>query len=263
MGRGRLAQACLSTEPRSGPARARASGHASPGINFDVAPRNGTVHCPHGGKQGLLDSRPTRRAQNHDGDDSIDQVLLVPEILVRRDEDLETRGFGSQNQLTVLEAGPSALVSCLYRVPDEMPSKWRGRALVEQNLHLGHGQRTACSVLQNDTCLLQRDPWKPVDELVDRGTVLEILEECSDRNACPAKNPGPAHAIGVALGSGAGRPINHEEMVAPGSSARPSAHRLPIKAQGDALGVSDHDAGLPPSSSNAVNHSRTSNSSWK
>jgi hypothetical protein len=56
-------------------------------------------------------------------------------------------------------------------------------------------------VLEDRANLVEGDPRKPLDELGDKRTILEVLEQGCDRDACPAEHPSSAHAIGVALDS--------------------------------------------------------------
>ena len=57
----------------------------------------------------LLDFRPARRRQDNDGKLSALEVLLVAQVLVRRDEDIETIGLGNCEQFTISKRRPALL----------------------------------------------------------------------------------------------------------------------------------------------------------
>jgi hypothetical protein len=69
-------------------------------------------------------------------------------------------------------------------------------------------------VFQDVTSLRQGNTGKPLNELMDRGVFFEVLKERSNRNPCASKNPSTTYAIRVALDIGAGRPINHGQILA-------------------------------------------------
>ena len=64
-------------------------------------------------------------------------------------------------------------------------------------------------MLEHDTGLLQGDAGKPIDELMNRGVVFEVLEERGHGYASAKKDPSAAHSGGVLLDNSAGRPIDH------------------------------------------------------
>ena len=55
----------------------------------------------------------------------------------------------------------------------------------------------------------QGDAGESLDELVERGILLQIFEQCCDWHPRTAKNPGTARAVRIAFDIGAGRPVNH------------------------------------------------------
>jgi hypothetical protein len=115
-------------------------------------------------------------------------------------------------------------------VPDQCSTK-RGRgALVEQDLHLRHGQRTACSVLENDARLLKRCSREPFDELVKGRVVFEVLKERRHGHSRAAKDPGTAYASRITLDSSTGGPVDHgwdasTRVVCDGSRRSPQVDR--------------------------------------
>jgi len=59
------------------------------------------------------------------------------------------------------------------------------------------------------TSLRQGNTGEPLNELMDRGILFEVLEERGNRDPRAPKNPCTTDAIRVALDIGARRPINH------------------------------------------------------
>jgi hypothetical protein len=71
-------------------------------------------------------------------------------------------------------------------------------------------------VLKHGSRLVENDPQKPFNELVDRCTVFEVLEECRCRHARAAKQPSATVALGVVFDNVTGRPINYSRRTALG-----------------------------------------------
>ena len=84
-----------------------------------------------------------------------------------------------------------------------------GGTLVEQNSHLGRSQGALLRVLQNSADLFKSHPREPLDELRCQRTILEVLEQCCNRDPRAAKDPNSADAVWVAFDCGAGGPVNH------------------------------------------------------
>jgi len=100
---------------------------------------------------------------------------------------------------------------------------------VSRNRHLGVLRCRKCAasgMLEHGTNLVQCRPRKPVDELVDRDTILQVLEQRGHRNARGFEQPCAAYALRVALHCRAGRPVDHVFMVAPLPGLQ-AAHRRP------------------------------------
>lgn len=55
---------------------------------------------------------------------------------------------------------------------------------------------------------------KPLDELVQRGVVLQVLEERGDRHAGTREHPGAAHAVRMTIDFRTGWPIANGQMLA-------------------------------------------------
>ncbi len=188
---------------------ARAKDWPSLDRNFDVASWNSTAHGGQDHGNRVLDAWPTCGEENDDRQRASRQVLLVLEVRVRCDEDLELGSLCSGDELAVLQTGPATLVGCFNEVTDQCSTQRGGRALVEQDLHSSHCQRTACSVLQNGARLLERYARKPLDELVNGRVVLEVFEERGHGNSRAAEDPGAAYTGRVTLNSSAGGPVDH------------------------------------------------------
>ena len=113
-----------------------------------------------------LDSWPAGCEQNDDRQASASEILLILQILVRCYEDLEAESLCSSDEFTVLKLRPSLFVRCGDLMAYQRLAQ-RGRgALIEQDLHSGCFEGTACNVLKNGSRLLRGDAWEPLDELV-------------------------------------------------------------------------------------------------
>lgn len=81
--------------------------------------------------------------------------------------------------------------------------------MVEQDSHLRGGKSAAGGVFKYGAGLLKRDAREQLDELPDRYSVFEVLEQGSDWHACTAEYPSPADAFDVALDGGTAGPVKH------------------------------------------------------
>lgn len=79
------------------------------------------------------DSWPASGGQHHDGDTTLRQVLLIPQIRIGRHETLESRSLGGLEQLTVREGRPASLVRRLDRVRWQRLAERCWCALIEQD----------------------------------------------------------------------------------------------------------------------------------
>ena len=100
-------------------------------------------------------------------------------------------------------------MSSRYFVVVQGTTKRDRSALIEQNTHLGRGQRASGRMLENRANLLKRNTRKPFDELRYQGTVFEVLKQGGNGHASSAENPSPAHAFRIPLDGGTRGPINH------------------------------------------------------
>lgn len=82
-------------------------------------------------------------------------------------------------------------------------------ALVEEDAHLCDRKGTVCCVLAYCTRLGQRGAGEQLCEFTDGNTVFQVLEQRPNRHARAAEHPGHVDALGVALNSCTGRPIDH------------------------------------------------------
>jgi hypothetical protein len=69
-------------------------------------------------------------------------------------------------------------------------------------------------VLKNGTRLRKTYAGEPLNELVDRRAVFEILKECCYRYSRATKKPGATVALSVVFNGITGRPINHDKSIA-------------------------------------------------
>ena len=161
-------------------------------------------------RQGLLQARPARGGKDHDGQVAVVEVLLVLEVLVRRDEHLKPCRLGRGDEFAILQAGPAALVRCFYNMTGKRMAQWGWRALVKKNKHSRHRQSAARGMLQHGSRLLDRNAREPLDELVQRSVVFEVLEQRCDGHARAPEHPCAAEDGGVLLYRAASGPVNHE-----------------------------------------------------
>ena len=77
--------------------------------------------------------------KHHEGNPAIFQVLLLPDIFVRRYHDFETGLFGNVDQFPVREFFPSASPRFLHRMASEETGEASRCAVVEKNQHPGFG----------------------------------------------------------------------------------------------------------------------------
>lgn len=133
----------------------------------------------------------------------------MPEPGIGSNEDLETVSLRCIEQLAIAQRRPPVLVRGRYLMLRKQLPQWKWCALVEENAHSNDRSSTTCGVLQDRTHLLDRDAGKPFHKIADRSAIFEILEQGRDWNPRPAKDPGTAHAVHVALHSGACTPIDH------------------------------------------------------
>lgn len=130
------------------------------------------INGHHNKRYVALDSWPTGREQNDDGQATTGQILLVLEILVGCNEDLEARLFSRCNEFTVLKLRPTLFV----RGDDFMAQQrlaQRGRStLVEEDFHSDNFEGASRRVLKDCSGLFRGDTWKPLDELVQRRIVF-------------------------------------------------------------------------------------------
>ena len=71
-------------------------------------------------------------------------------------------------------------------------------------------------MLKHRTRLRETDARKPLDELIDRRAIFEVLEQRRDWHARAAEHPGATEAFRIVLDGFAGRPVNHLTRIAPG-----------------------------------------------
>jgi hypothetical protein len=74
-----------------------------------------------------------------------------------------------------------------------------------------HDGEAACRMLEDPLGLLTTDAWKPLEELIQCGSGLEILEQGCNGNPRTSENPRAAHSIREAFNSRTCRPIQHRQ----------------------------------------------------
>lgn len=162
----------------------------------------------------LFDADPTRRANNDDRNPAPGQVLLVSQILVGRDQHIESGALGLIEEFAICQRAPGKLQSGADLMIREISAQWRGRALVEQKPHSRGFQRVR-SVLEYEPGLLARDSGKPGKKFRELCPILQILEQRDNGNARAAEHPGTTYALGIPLDGRTGRPIDHAAILGP------------------------------------------------
>ena len=150
---------------------------------------------------------------------------MVPKVCAGRDEYIETRFDRGSDELGVLQARPATAVGRHDRVPDLNPSEWCRRSLVKEDLHLRFCKGAAGHMIELASGLFWGDALEPIEELVERRIVFEVLKESRHQHTTAAKHPGAARQSREAHDGRAREPINRLMMVAPrigrdGSSER-------------------------------------------
>ena len=135
--------------------------------------------------------------------------MLVLEIRIRGYQHGEPFVLRGMQKLAVLQGGPAAFIRRGYFMLRQYLPKGCGRSLIKEDSHLRRDQSASRRVLEYCTHLLESYSGKPLYELRDGSTILKILEKGRNGNAGPAKHPGSANALRIALNSLAGGPVNH------------------------------------------------------
>ena len=82
-----------------------------------------------------LDTRPGSRTQDENPQLSSAKILLVPYVLVGRDQEFVAIQFRTVKQVSVRQIRPSSFIGGIDRMAGKMAAQGRRRALVKQNLH--------------------------------------------------------------------------------------------------------------------------------
>lgn len=96
-------------------------------------------------------------------------------------------------------------------MPWQMLPQWSRLTLVEEDERLRNSQRAARSVLQDFTRLRNRDTREPLDKLLNRRAVFEVLEQRCDGNSRTLENPCSTNAARVVFDSRTGGSVDHED----------------------------------------------------
>jgi len=76
--------------------------------------------------------------KHHKRDLAIPKVLLMPDVVVRRDQDFETGLLGDIEQLAVRQFFPPPRPRLLHRMAGEETGETSRRAVIEKNQHPGN-----------------------------------------------------------------------------------------------------------------------------
>jgi hypothetical protein len=119
------------------------------------------------------------------------EVLLTAEILVGGDQEIEFHRLSHLNELAILQLTPTTLEGRLDHVPFERVAKRSWRPLIEEELQIASGRngQALAGVLQHRIDLRPSNTRKPLQELDDGGTPLEILKKGADGHPRPPEQP--------------------------------------------------------------------------
>lgn len=154
-------------------------------------------------------ARPTRRREHQYRDAPRRQVLLVLQVLIGRNEQGEIGVFGGLQQFSILQLCPSALERRIDGVASQELTERDRRALIEQNAQLRRRDSTARSMREDGPHLFERNARKPLEELMQRHVVFEILEQGRDGDTRATEQPRTAVPLVVLFDRIAGGPVDH------------------------------------------------------
>ena len=168
--------------------------------------------------------RPLLVPENHDGNLSPGQILLVTNVLARGEKQIVPSLFSFSEQLTVLEFKPANLASKRYLMPNETTCDWIGRAVVKQKF--SSVSRGLFQTLRGETQygfnFLFRH-IKHLGDLLHGQACLKVFKNCLHRHTGAFENPGTANLAGNALDRGAMGPIKFWHGQPP---FHPNAHAM-------------------------------------
>lgn len=125
-------------------------------MHFEVAACYRLADSIDHSRNGSLDSWPARCSQDNDSDLPHFKVLLIPEIAIRRHENLEAFQFGYAKQCTIFKRGPALFVGChYYTAALEMPGSEIANSPATHNdsVQEAHTTRNTCPVRAPSTLL--------------------------------------------------------------------------------------------------------------
>jgi hypothetical protein len=144
---------------------------------------------------------PARRRQNENRQASVAEVLLVPKVLVGRDQ--RVKGcFCDLEQSIILQCGPTHLKRSGDRVTGEGSAQRDRGSLVEEHprvaapirLSRSRDGKAALGMLQHGLDLFTGHARKPSEKVTNSRPALEILEKRLHRHACTLEQPDAAPA---------------------------------------------------------------------
>ena len=79
--------------------------------------------------------RPRRCHQDHDAEPQVSEVMLVPQVLVCRDQHVVAMQNGRRKQVAILELAPPLFEDSVDLVAHQMLAKSHRCTLIKENLH--------------------------------------------------------------------------------------------------------------------------------
>lgn len=161
----------------------------------------------------LLDFRPACRRQNQNRELPAGEILLIPKVLVGRDED--GKGiFGGGQQMTVAQIRPAHFVSGGNFMAGQVSAQRNRCAVVKQDFHApSRDGETLLRMFQYGPGLLARDSGKPLQKIIHCCPILQIFKQCSHGYACTPEKPRATDFSGDTFHRTALAPIQHVQTI--------------------------------------------------
>jgi len=157
---------------------------------FDVIPGGDACNCRLDLGEFALYPRLGGGEQDHNGDSTPNQVLLISEVSIRGDQNFITFQFRCRQKVAILELGPSQFKGCQHLVRRKVSPQWSRSALVKQDLHAAaFAQATASASSTASTCAFST----PGDQAKNSSTVAPS-RRFSNKAATGTRVPRKTHA---------------------------------------------------------------------
>jgi hypothetical protein len=135
--------------------------------------------------------------QNHDGDVSASQILLVFNALIHGKENIKFGRFRRLEKFTIFQPRQSGVTSCLavvgrQRIPESLINTF-----VEQNAHLGTCKQKMLRLLECGEGRFARDGRKAPQKFFEAISTLDVVEKRLDGHAGSAEHGRAAEDVRI------------------------------------------------------------------